>query len=347
MLPFVSILIPVRNEAKYIERCLNGVLKQDYPWELMEILIADGMSTDRTRRIILDYMIDDSRIKMIDNPEGIVPTGLNRLINVTKGSVLIRVDGHCFIDTDYVSSCVSYLQDSQVDGVGGMMQSVGEDHVSKTIALAMSSRFGVGGSFRTETEETKQIDTVPFPAYRWETIEKVGLYDEELVRNQDDEYNFRIRNNGGKIVLASDIKSTYFGRGSLKKLWRQYFQYGFWKVRVLQKHPRQMSLRHFIPFAFILSLVGAILLAVIWHWARVLPVIFFSSYLFANLTASLGISRKKGWTHFPLLPLCFILIHFGYGIGFLVGLIKFYDRWQDRAGKIPKLNPGWPIQASS
>ncbi|MCB2209921.1 glycosyltransferase family 2 protein [bacterium] len=347
MLPFVSILIPIRNEAQYIDRCLHGVLNQTYPDELMEILIADGMSTDRTRRIILDYMIDDSRIKMIDNPEGIVPTGLNRLINVTKGSILIRVDGHCFIDPDYVSNCVSYLQDSQVDGVGGMMRSVGEDRVSKTIALAMSSRFGVGGSFRTETEDTRHSDTVPFPAYRWETIERVGLYDEELVRNQDDEYNFRIRNNGGKIVLASDIKSTYFGRGSLKKLWRQYYQYGYWKVRLLQKHPRQMSLRHFVPFTYILSLLGAVLLAMIWRLAWPLPPFLILIYIFANLAATMSLSFKKGWEHFTLLPTCFVLIHFGYGIGFLVGLIRFSARWQDRSGKIPMLNPGWPIQANS
>jgi succinoglycan biosynthesis protein ExoA len=343
MLPFVSILIPIRNEAVYIERCLNAILDQDYPSELMEILVADGMSTDRTRRIVLGYMVKHPRIKMIDNPEGIVPTGLNRLINIAKGSVIIRVDGHCFINPNYVNRCVNYLQNSQIDGVGGMMRSVGEDQLSNTIAIAMSSKFGVGGSFRTETAQTKQTDTIPFPAYRWETIERVGLYDEELVRNQDDEYNFRIRNNGGKILLANDIKSTYFGRASLKKLWRQYFQYGFWKVRVLQKHPRQMSLRHFIPFTFIFSLLSTIPVAMIWDWARPLPLILVLTYIFANLAASVSMSFKKGWENFSLLPICFALIHFGYGIGFFFGLLKFIDRWQDRAGKIPMLNPGWPI----
>ena len=308
----------------------------------MEILVADGMSIDSTRRIVLGYIANHPRIKMIDNPEGIVPTGLNRLINIAKGSVIIRVDGHCFIDPNYVSRCVSYLQNSRIAGVGGMMRSVGEDWISRTIAIAMSSKFGVGASFRTETEQTKQTDTVAFPAYRWETIEQVGLYDEELVRNQDDEYNFRIRNHGGKIVLAKDIRSTYYGRTSLKKLFRQYLQYGFWKVRVLQKHPRQMSFRHFIPLTFIVSLLCSILAAVILPWARPVPIILILAYLFANLAASVSVSFRKGWDKFSLLPICFSLIHFGYGIGFLFGLVKFIGRWQDRIGKIPMLNPGWP-----
>ena len=174
--PFVSILIPIRNEAAYIQRCLQAVLAQDYPAELMEILIADGMSTDDTRLILQKAQSENPQIRLFDNPQHIVPTGLNSLISQAKGEVLIRVDGHCVIEPDYVSNCVRYLQNDKVDGVGGPMHSIGEDFTSEVIALAISSKFGVGNSsFRTETGQTKLANTVPFPAYTSAIIEKVGL----------------------------------------------------------------------------------------------------------------------------------------------------------------------------
>jgi len=187
-MPFVSILIPVHNEEAYIDRCLQAVLTQDYPADLMEVWIADGLSADGTREIIADYMNQYSNIFLVDNPGRIVPTGLNLLIPKAKGDIIIRVDGHCVIASDYVTNCVRHLQEKGVNGVGGPMHTVGEDFKSEVIALAMSSKFGVGNSFfRTETGQTKLADTVPFPAYLRDDIRKVGLYDEELVRNQDDE----------------------------------------------------------------------------------------------------------------------------------------------------------------
>ena len=336
-MPFVSILIPVHNEEAYIDRCLQAVLTQDYPADLMEVWIADGLSADGTREIIADYMNQYSNFFLVDNPGRIVPTGLNLLIPKAKGDIIIRVDGHCVIASDYVTNCVRHLQEKGVNGVGGPMHTVGEDFKSEVIALAMSSKFGVGNSFfRTETGQTKLADTVPFPAYLREDIRKVGLYDEELVRNQDDEYNYRIREAGGNILLADDVRSTYFSRASMAKLWRQYYQYGYWKVRVLQKHPRQMSLRQFVPLAFVLSLILSLVLTLVQPWGWVCLIAILGLYLLTNLAASLGIAKKQGWHFLRLLPLAFAIIHLGYGLGFLVGLFKFWNRWGDKAGKSPK-----------
>ena len=174
----------------------------------------------------------------------------------------MRVDGHCEIASDYVRRCVEHLRRGEADGVGGSIETIGATPPSRAIALAMSSRFGVGNSaFRTERAATHLVDTVPFPAYTREMMRRAGPFDEELVRNQDDEFNFRIRELGGRILMAADVRSRYESRGSLRSLARQYFQYGYWKVRVMQKHPRQMSARHFVPAAFV-SALGR------WGWPR-------------------------------------------------------------------------------
>lgn len=334
--PFVSILVPIRNEGKYIKGCLESVLNQDYPKEKMEILVADGMSTDHTRNEVKKYQNSIPPVFLIDNPGKIVPTGMNLALRMAKGAIIIRVDGHCEISPNYVKNCVSHLFLEHVDGVGGPMQTIGETPVSKTIALAMSSKFGVGGSaFRTTEGITILADTVPFPAYTREIVEKAGLYDEELVRNQDDEYNYRIRELGGKILLADDVRSTYYSRGSLNKLWKQYYQYGFYKVRVLQKHPRQMSLRQFIPPAFVSALLVSLLLTLFAPWGWMAFLMVGGSYLVANLAASLITAWNKGWRHFGLLPLTYAILHLSYGMGFLAGLIHFWNRWGDKTGKVP------------
>jgi glycosyltransferase involved in cell wall biosynthesis len=336
--PFVSILIPVRNEAAYIERCLKAVIAQDYPREKIEILIADGMSDDGTREKLLPFLVSYPQISLVDNPENFVAPGLNRLILGSKGEILIRVDGHCVIAKDYVSRCVGHILERGVDGVGGPMRSIGEDLVSEVIALAMSSKFGVGGSaFRTETGKTRLVDTVPFPAYTREIVQKVGLYDEELVRNQDDEYNYRIRKSGGQILLAADVQSEYYTRGTLGKLWRQYFQYGFWKVRVLQKHPRQMSLRQFVPPLFVFAILAAVAAGMFFTWGWIVLLGVVAAYGIAVMVVSWQIARKKGWRFFVGLLLAFATIHISYGVGFWVGLIRFWNRWGDHRGRVPEV----------
>ncbi len=335
--PFVTVIMPIRNEARVIANTLGRVLAQDYPADCMEVLVVDGISDDGTRQIVWDLRQQKhSNLYLLDNPGKIVPTGMNIALRQAKGEIIIRVDGHCMIAPDYVRKCMEHIQNDGVAGVGGSMESIGETSVAKAIAIGMSSPFGVGNSaFRTVSGETKLVDTVPFPAYTRNIIERVGLYDEELVRNQDDEYNYRIREMGSKILLAEDIHSTYFSRTSIKSLWRQYYQYGYWKVRVLQKHPRQMSLRQFVPPAFVLALLVSVLVAllpVIHLLGLLVPLL----YLIANLSASVITSAKRGWKYLPLLPIVFVILHLSYGFGFLVGLVMFRNRWNDKVGKVPQ-----------
>jgi len=327
--PLVSILIPIYNEAPYIQQCLEAILAQSYPSHKIEILIADGMSNDGTIEIIQKIMEKNPDIHLFSYEDKIVAKMLNKLMIKASGEILIRVDGHCVIDNNYVKNCVLHLFNNQVDGVGGSIKSVGKDKISKVIALAVSSTFGVGGSsFRTEHGITKLADTIPFPAYTRNIIDLVGLYDEELVRNQDDEYNYRIREAGGKLLLASDVQSEYFGRKSLKKLWQQFFQYGFYKVRVLQKHPRQMRIRQFVPPLFVFSIFSAVILSFFTSWGWITLYSILGIYFLVNLATTVLIMAREGWHFLGLLPLTFLTIHFAYGLGFLAGLFKFWNRWK-------------------
>jgi len=334
--PLVSIMIPIRNETAYIERCLQAVFSQSYPQEYMEILIADGLSDDGTCEKLKVLKSQYSKMRLFDNPGLIVPTGLNMLIQNACGEILIRVDGHCVIAPDYVRNCVTHLLNGEADGVGGPMETIGETQLSKTIAIAMSTPFGVGNSaFRTTNGRSVIADTVPFPAFTRSIIKKAGLYDEELVRNQDDEYNYRVRSLGGTLLLADDVRSKYYSRASIKKLWKQYFQYGYYKVRVLQKHTRQMSVRQFIPPLFVLSLLVSMTFGLLTDYGWIMFGVILITYLIANLAASLLTAAKKGWKHFFALPMAFAVIHISYGAGFLTGLVKFWNRWKDKEGQVP------------
>ncbi|MBN1120865.1 MAG: glycosyltransferase family 2 protein [Anaerolineae bacterium] len=331
--PTVTIIMPIRNEADFIARSLGAVLAQDYPARLIDILIADGMSSDGTREIIGEIAAaqPDRRLVLIDNPGQIVPTGLNTSLKYAQGQIIIRVDGHCEIAPDYVSNCVAHLNNGEADAVGGSIKTTAETTVGQVIAAAMSSPFGVGGSaFRTVSNKTMLVDTVPFPAYTRAVIERTGPFDEELVRNQDDEYNYRLRKLGGTILLAANIHSTYTSRSTLLSLWRQYYQYGFYKVRVIQKHPMQARPRQFAPLLFVLSLISGIVLAVFVPVVRILLIALIVAYILANLTASLITAQRADWRLLPLLPVAFVILHISYGLGFLIGLIRFASHWWDR-----------------
>jgi succinoglycan biosynthesis protein ExoA len=207
-LPFVSVIMPVRNEEAYIERSLRAVLAQTYPPERFEIIIADGISTDDTREIIRQIQQTAKiSIEIVENSGRIAPTGLNRAIERVKGEIIVRVDGHCEIEKDYIENCVRHLLADNAEAVGGSIETIGETYSAQAIALAMSSRFGVGNSaFRTVKNQRMYVDTVAFPGYKKEVLEKIGLFNEELVRNQDDEYNYRLRKSGGRVLLAPEIQ---------------------------------------------------------------------------------------------------------------------------------------------
>lgn len=337
----VSVIMPVRDEEPFIRTSLEAVFAQDYPAGRIEVIVADGMSTDGTRNIIRALQAAHPKLFLIDNPGRIVPTGLNAALARAKGDIIIRVDGHCKVAPDYVRRCVDHLERDHVDAVGGPIVTVGETPAARVIAAATSSFFGVGGSaFRTTSDMTGFSDTVPFPAYTRDIIERAGPYDEELVRNQDDEYNYRLRKLGAKVLLASDVRSVYFSRSSLKTLWRQYFQYGYWKVRVMQKHPRQMSPRHFVPAAFLAVLGVALLAAPFVRFGDYLLVAVAGSYVAATVLATFLAGRGVPPALLPLLPGAFATIHLAYGLGFLVGLVKFRDRWRDASLPRHTVAPG-------
>lgn len=326
--PLVTVIMPIRNESQYIHSSLKSVLAQDYPQECLEILVVDGLSTDGTRELVANYIAYFPNVRLIDNPQKIVSTALNLGIREARGDILIRVDGHCEIEPDYIRHCVQHLLIDKVDCVGGPIDTIGESVTAEAIAIAMSSRFGVGDSpFRTIRDRSMLVDSVAFPAYTRKVIERIGLFDEELVRDQDDEYNYRLRKFGGKILLSPDIRSRYYSRSSLFSLWKQYFQYGFWKVRVFQKHPRQMRLRQFVPPAFAASLLIPLLGSLFIPQFILLIGMILALYGVASTTASMSLVRGRNWKHFPLLPIAFLILHLGYGLGFLVGLVKFAGRW--------------------
>ncbi|HKR13092.1 MAG TPA: sugar transferase [Pyrinomonadaceae bacterium] len=329
--PTVSVVMPVRNEAAFIRRSLDAVLAQDYPAERMEVIVADGMSTDGTQQIVHSFQAQHPELKLINNPGKIVPTGLNLAIAQSHGEVIVRVDGHCEIAADYVRRCVDHLlhddAGDEVDGVGGPLETIGETPVARMIAVAMSSVFGVGGAAFRTSNKTMLTDTVAFPAYRRSMVERAGPFDTELVRNQDDEYNYRLRKMGAKILLASDVRCRYYSRSSLSSLGRQYFQYGYWKVRVLQKHSGQMQARQFAPPLFAGACLLFLLLLPLTPVAGYLLAAAVGSYALANITASIFSLRKNKYKLLPLLPIVFATMHLAYGLGFLTGLGRFWKRW--------------------
>jgi len=347
--PFVSIIMPVRNEEGGIERALNCLQSQDYHSGRMEIIVADGLSTDRTRQIVSLAEAKDSRINMIDNPRQIMAAGFNKGLQIARGDVIVMMGGHAELSANYIRTCVLLLQRGVADCVGGPMTTVCETPEAEAISLAMSSRFGVGGvAFRLGCGERKYVDTVAFGAYTREILSRAGPLDEELVRCQDDEFNYRIRKLGGKILIAPEIASRYQSRSSLRSLGRQYFQYGEWKVRVLQKHPRQMQWRHFVPAALVCSLLLFLGIAMV-HASLGIPVILLLSvsYLVAMLAVGIILAVPRGkWRLAPALARAFIVLHFSYGAGFLFGLAKFRNRWRGfwRALAADKLQP--PLTAS-
>ena len=331
MPPFVSVIMPVRNEAMFIEKSLGALFRQDYPSDRMEIIVADGMSIDSTRQLINRFAEKSGRVvRIVDNPQRIAPAGLNAGLKKAVGEIIVRVDGHCEVMRDYVSNCVALLVSGKADGVGGPIETVGATPRAAAIALAMSSKFGVGGSaFRTVHDRESYTDTVAFPGYTRKIIERVGLFNEELVRNQDDEYNFRIRKAGGRILLSPKIRSRYYSRSTLSSLARQYFQYGYWKVRVLQIHPRQMSVRQLVPSVFVLSLISLLIVGSVWDVGRWGLLSLVTCYVVANLTATIE-TAKNDLKLAPILAIAYSIIHVSYGLGFLCGLVAFINRWGNR-----------------
>lgn len=316
----ISVVVPIRNEARAIEKTLAAILDQrDLPGP-MEVLAVDGCSTDGTRRIITALQKHHPSLRLIDNPQQTTPAALNHGIRRARGKYIIRVDARTVIAPDYVKQCVQLLESTGAANVGGRMLPTGDNYVSRAVALSTMSHFGIGDSkFHYDARE-QQVDTVYLGAFRREIFDQIGLFDEALIRNQDYELNIRIRKADGKILLSPKIISHYTPRSSLKALWKQYFQYGRWRVRTLKKHPDSLRWRQAVPPLFIGAFVGSFLLSPLSSLAARLFRWIAGAYLFANLTASLISAKRGGWRYLPVLPLIFATIHFAWGVGFWCGL---------------------------
>lgn len=323
-LPFVTIIMPIRNEADFIERVVRNVLDNDYPAEKMEILVVDGMSDDGTREIVANLAKQERRIRMLDNPKRITPAAMNIGIKATRGDVFIRVDGHVEIPADFISKSIQCLHEhSQAWVAGGYIKTIANSFAGKAIAAAMQSPIGVGNSRFRLGDYEGWVDTLAFGAHHKWVVDKIGYFDEELVRNQDDEFNLRIILAGGKIWMSKSIQSIYFSRGSLYKLWKQYFQYGFWRIRTLQKHKRPASFRQLVPLLFVLSLSLLGLACLSWNPFWILLAIEAALYILVLVIGTLDVVRKSGWRYTLLAPVVFAVLHFAYGIGSFWGIIRF------------------------
>ena len=321
--PLVSAIIAMRNEEAFIGKCLTSLAEQDYGAELLEVLVIDGRSTDRSREIVSAMRSKMPNLRLLDNERKVAPVAFNIGINNAQGEILTIISAHCYLASDYISRCVEYLAKTGAECVGGPIESIGETRTAKAIALAMSSPFGVGDALFRYSQREQYVDTLAFGTYHRDVFDRVGLFDEELVGNEDDEFNCRLRRRGGKLFLTPAIKSFYYSRASLRALWRQYFNYGFGKVRVVRKHPSSVRFRHLIPALFVASLILGALLAFLSPLFALLLAFMVGSYLALSLLFSLRIASKKGLQYLPILPLAFACLHIAYGAGFLTGLVRF------------------------
>jgi glycosyltransferase involved in cell wall biosynthesis len=263
--PLVSVIVPCRDEGDFIEKCIRSVLNSEYQADKIEVLVVDGMSIDGTRKIVERLCEQDNRVSLYNNEQKIVPTAMNIGIAAAKGQVIIRVDGHVVVAEDFIKENVRQLQNHpEAWCVGGPIETVSPTYIGRAIAAAMSSPVGVGNAMFRLGNYEGFVDTIAFGAYwRW-VFDRIGLFDEELVRHQDDELNLRLIRGGGKIFMTPKIRSRYYPRSTLRKLWRQYYQYGFWRIKTMQMYGRPAVSRQSIPLLFVSSLGLLGLVGIFW-----------------------------------------------------------------------------------
>lgn len=333
----VSVIVPCRNEKGYIGRCLGSVLAQDYPKDKIEIFVVDGMSEDGTREIIKQYADKYPFIRMLDNCRQVIPVALNIGIRESRGEFIIRMDAHSEYPGDYISKCVNNLDTSDADNVGGMWRIMpgSQSETANAIALSLSSRFGVGNAlYRVGIKEPRYVDTVPFGCYRRKIFEKLGLFDEGSLRSEDDEFNARLIRAGGKILLVPDIVSYYYARDIYPKLWKTYYQYGYFKPLTVLKLRSVFTLRQLIPGALVVSLIILCLVGFFNKFTFFLFLIESVVYIAANFIFSFLIAAKNKMQLLPYLMIAFAVLHFSYGIGYLKGILDFMVFQKHLRGKI-------------
>lgn len=314
--PAVSVVIPARNEGAHIDAALRSVLEQDYP-NLIEVIVADGMSTDGTREQVARAAAADPRVRLVDNPTGATPAALNIAIGVANGEVIVRCDGHVELPPGYVARAVAALRETGADNVGGMQLATGRTPMQRAVALAMSIPMGVGDARFHLGGPAGPVDTVFLGVFRRDVFDRVGLFDEDLLRNQDSELNHRIRAAGGTVWFVPELRVTYHPRSSLRALWKQYFGSGAWKRETFRKRPGAIRWRQLAPPALVLGLVASVGLALAGATpaALVLPAVYAAALVLTAAVTALTRRRAEAL----LLPVVLPVMHLGWGLGFFIG----------------------------
>lgn len=320
----LSVICPIYNEEKYIAKCLDSIIEQDYPKDNFELFLVDGMSTDHTRNIIANYQKKHSWIKVLDNPKRIAPCAMNIGIKASSGEVIIRLDAHVLYPTNYFSVLVKKLKELPgAENVGAICNTlpVNDSIEAQSIAAVLSSSFGMGNSyFRVGASEVMEVDTVPFGCFNRSVFDKVGLYDEELVRNQDDELNARIIKSGGKIFLIPDLVCEYYARDTVKKVYKMFYQYGVFKPLVNKKLGSPATVRQFFPLCFV---IGLLLGPIICAFVPLLWSVYFSViFLWLLLATYFSCQKSKKIKNILVQNWIYFVVHFGYGWGYIVGIYK-------------------------
>ncbi|MDE2275414.1 MAG: glycosyltransferase family 2 protein [Burkholderiales bacterium] len=318
----VSIVVPCRNEAAHIDAFVSSALAQQLAaGDELEVVIADGESSDGTREKLAAWQQREPRLRVIDNPQRITSAALNRAVAAARGEVVVRMDVHTEYASDYVAQCLAALRETGAACVGGAWRPVGQGWPQAAIARAFESRFGSGGAASRRVDYTGEVDTVYLGAWWRDALLRLGGFDEALVRNQDDELALRITRGGGRVWQSAAIKSWYTPRASFAALFRQFYQYGYWKVPVIRKHRLPASPRHLVPFAFVATLAILALGGVVWSPARWALGGVVGLYAAAALANALALTRSPrdglgiAWA--------FACMHGGYGLGFGRGLLDF------------------------
>jgi glycosyltransferase involved in cell wall biosynthesis len=337
-LPFVTVIIPTRNEAKHIAECLTTIIDGTYPHSSMEVLVVDGESDDDTREIIQGFVERHAFVRMLRNPARTVPHAMNIGIREARGEVIARMDAHARYGADYLEQLVVWLQRLAADNVGGVWTTCSASAApeARAVAIILSHPFGVGSSlFRVGVTTPIEVDTVPFGCYRREIFSRIGTYDERFVRNQDDELNARLKRAGGRIFLVPDIRIEYVARDSLRKMVRMLYQYGYFKPLIAIKLGRPATVRQLAPPAFTAAVLSLPLLFWYVPWTLWVWVLAVGAHATINLAVSARLARASSWRLFPYLGCGFLLGHLAYGAGYLRGLFDFAILRRQSVREIP------------
>ena len=325
-MPKVSILVPCYNEQATIRLLLDALRNQTFPRAEMEVIISDGMSTDKTRDVIAAFQKDhpDLSLRVVDNTSRTIPAAVNRAIESSRGTILVRLDAHSKPYPDYVMSCVNALEQGRGDNVGGVweIQPGIDTWIANSIAVAAAHPLGVGDALYRHAKEAAVVDTVPFGSFKRELIDRIGFFDETLLTNEDYEFNTRIRRAGGRIWLDPSIRSIYFARSTLVELARQYWRYGFWKWRMLRNYPDTLRWRQALPPLFVLSLFGLSLTSIVIPFMAYVLMAELFLYFSIMIVTGIGAAVHQQKPYLIIgIPLAIPVMHITWGSGLLWSIL--------------------------